>query len=121
MGAAARGGGAGRCRAVLGGQHRPVGRGSTVIRVMREDPLAGAATCLKGPLRRAGALFLASGGGRVSDLSRLGRIYQGEAARLLERYPNARAYKQLHSLDDMVVKDLARTYPTAAGRELERP
>ncbi len=56
----------------------------------------------------------------MSDLSRLGRIYQGEAARLLERYPNARAQGQLHSLDYMIVKDLARTYPTATGRELQR-
>jgi len=56
----------------------------------------------------------------VSDLSRLGRIYQGEAARLLERYPNARAQGQLHSLDYMIVKDLAHTYPTATGRELQR-
>jgi len=59
-------------------------------------------------------------GGRVSDLSRLGRIYQGEAARLSERYPNARAQGQLHSLDYMVVKDLAHTYPTATGRELQQ-
>jgi len=56
----------------------------------------------------------------VSDLSRLGRIYQGEAARLLERYPNARAQGQLHSLDYMIVKDLAHTYPMATGRELQR-
>jgi len=59
-------------------------------------------------------------GERVSDLSRLGRIYQGEVVRLLERYPNARAQGQLHSLDYMIVKDLARTYPTATGRELQR-
>jgi len=56
----------------------------------------------------------------VSDLSRLGRIYQDEAARLLGRYPNARAQGQLHSLDYMIVKDLAHTYPTATGRELQR-
>ncbi len=56
----------------------------------------------------------------MSDLSRLGRIYQGEAARLLGRYPNARVQGQLHSLDYMIVKDLARTYPTATGRELQR-
>jgi len=45
----------------------------------------------------------------VSGLSRLGRIYQGEAARLLDTYPNARAQGQLHSLDDMIVKNLAHT------------
>ncbi len=56
----------------------------------------------------------------MSDLSRLGRIYQGEVVRLLERYPNARAQGQLHSLDYMIVKDLAHTYPTATGRELQR-
>ena len=27
---------------------------------------------------------------------------------------------QFHSLDDMIVKDLAHTYPTATGRELQR-
>ncbi len=64
------------------------------------------------PTRRN--LFLMPGG-EVSDLSRLGRIYQSEAARLLDAYPNARARGQLHSLDDMIVKDLARTYPTACG------
>jgi len=31
-----------------------------------------------------------------------------------------RAQGQLHSLDYMIVKDLARTYPTATGRELQR-
>jgi len=36
------------------------------------------------------------------------------------RHPNARAQGQLHSLDDMIVKDLAHTYPTATGRELQR-
>jgi len=56
----------------------------------------------------------------VSDLARLGRAYQREAARLLNTYPNARAQGQLHSIDYMIVKDLARTYPTATGRELQR-
>jgi len=56
----------------------------------------------------------------VSDLARLGRAYQREAARLLNTYPNARAQGPLHSLDDMIVKDLAHTYPTATGRELQR-
>ncbi len=59
-------------------------------------------------------------GGVVSDLSRLGRAYQREAARLLNTYPNARAQGPLHSIDDMIVKDLARTYPTATGREVQR-
>ncbi len=56
----------------------------------------------------------------MSDLSRLGRIYQGEVVRLLERYPKARAQGQLHSLDYMIVKDLAHTYPTVTGREMQR-
>jgi len=56
----------------------------------------------------------------VSDLARLGRAYQREAARLLNTYPNARAQGPLHSIDDMIVKDLARTYPTATGREVQR-
>ncbi len=43
-----------------------------------------------------------------------------EAARLLDKYPSARTQGQLHSLDDMVVTDLARTYPTATGREVQR-
>ncbi len=59
-------------------------------------------------------------GGAVSDLSRLGRAYQREATRLLDTYPNARAQGQLHSIDDMIVKDLAHTYPTATGREVQR-
>jgi len=56
----------------------------------------------------------------VSDLSRLGRAYQREAARLMDKYPNARAQGKLHSLDYMIVKDLAHTYPTATGREVQR-
>jgi len=68
--------------------------------------------------RRGGA---PDGAGYVS----IGALYlppynQGEVARLLERYPNARAQGQLHSLDYMIVKDLARTYPTATGREVQR-
>jgi len=39
---------------------------------------------------------------------------------LLDTYPNARAQGQLHSIDDMIVKDLARTYPTAKGHEVQR-
>ncbi len=54
------------------------------------------------------------------DLSRLGRAYQRKAARLLDTYPNARAQGQLHSIDYMIVTDLAHTYPTATGRELQR-
>ncbi len=45
---------------------------------------------------------------------------RAEAARLLDKYPNARTQGQLHSLDDMVAKDLARAYPMATGRELQR-
>jgi len=56
----------------------------------------------------------------VSDLSRLGWAYLREAARLLDTYPNARAQGQFHSLDDMIVKDLARTYPMATGREVQQ-
>ncbi len=36
------------------------------------------------------------------------------------RTPNARVQGQLHSIDDMIVKDLARTYPTAKGHEVQR-
>jgi len=56
----------------------------------------------------------------VAGLSRLGRAYQRAAARLLDTYPNARAQGHLHSIDDMIVKDLAHTYPTATGREVQR-
>ncbi len=59
-------------------------------------------------------------GGAVSDLSRLGRAYQREAARLLDTYPNARVQGQLHSIDYMIVKDLGHTYPTATGREVQQ-
>jgi len=72
-----------------------VGRESTGDPLMQEDTPGSAATCLRGPLRRACALFLAPEGRAVSGLSPPGRIYQGEAARLLERYPNARAQGQL--------------------------
>jgi len=34
--------------------------------------------------------------------------------------PNVRARGLLHSIDDMIVKDLARTYPMATGREVRR-
>ena len=53
-------------------------------------------------------------------MSRLGLAYRREAARLLDTYPDARARGQLHSIDYMIVTDLARTYPTATGRELRR-
>jgi len=56
----------------------------------------------------------------VSDMSRLGRAYQREAARLMDKYPNARAQGQFHSIDYMIVKDLAHTYPTVTGRALQQ-
>ncbi len=56
----------------------------------------------------------------MSDLSRLGRAYQREAARLVDTYPNACAQGQLHSIDDMIVKDLAHTYPTATSRKVQQ-
>ena len=56
----------------------------------------------------------------MSDLSRLGRAYQRAAARRLDTYSNAGAQGKLHSLDDMIVKDLAHTYPTATGCEVQQ-
>jgi len=56
----------------------------------------------------------------VSDLSRLGRAYQRKTTQLLDTDPNARAQRQLHSIDDMIVTDLAHTYPMATGREVQQ-
>jgi len=48
-------------------------------------------------------------GGAVSDLSRLGRAYQREATRLLDKYSNARAQGQFHSIDNMMAIFAQRT------------
>ncbi len=42
------------------------------------------------------------------------------APRLLDMCLNVRARGLLHSIDDMIVKDRARTYPMATGREVRR-
>lgn len=57
---------------------------------------------------------------RRGGVSRLGLAYRREVARLLDKYPDARARGQFHAIDYMVVKGLARTYPTATGGELRR-
>ncbi len=57
-----------------------------------------------------------AGGGPVSPL---GREYAHRAQRLLERYPNA-ALTDLHRLDWMVTRDLARAHPEAGKEALMR-
>jgi len=57
-----------------------------------------------------------AGGGPVSPL---GREYAHRAQRLLERYPNA-ALTDLHRLDWMVTRDLARAHPEADKEALMR-
>jgi hypothetical protein len=57
-----------------------------------------------------------AGAGPVSPL---GREYAHRARRLLERYPNA-ALTDLHRLDWMVTRDLARTHPEADKEALMR-
>lgn len=42
------------------------------------------------------------------------------APRLLDMCLNVRARGLLHSIDDMIVKDRARTYPMATGCEVRR-
>jgi len=49
----------------------------------------------------------------------LGREYTHRAQRLLERYPNA-ALTDLHRLDWMVTRDLARAHPQADKEALMR-
>ncbi len=80
----------------------------------RADPVG------ESPRERAGrrAAFSRSpaGGGPVSPL---GREYAHRAQRLLERYPNA-ALTDLHRLDWMVTRDLARAHPEADKDALMR-
>jgi len=57
-----------------------------------------------------------AGGGPVSPL---GREYAHRAQRLLERYPNA-ALTDLHRLDWMVTRDVARAHPEARKEDLMR-
>jgi len=57
-----------------------------------------------------------AGAGPVSPL---GREYAHRAQRLLERYPNA-ALTDLHRLDWMVTRDVARTHPEAGKEDLMR-
>jgi len=57
-----------------------------------------------------------AGAGPVSPL---GREYAHRAQRLLERYPNA-ALTDLHRLDWMVTRDLARAHPEARKEDLMR-
>ncbi len=52
-------------------------------------------------------------------MSPLGRKYAHRARRLLERYPNA-ALTDLHRLDWMVTRDLARAHPEADKEDLMR-
>jgi len=52
-------------------------------------------------------------------VSPLGREYAHRAQRLLERYPNA-ALTDLHRLDWMVTRDLARAHPEAGKEALMR-
>jgi len=57
-----------------------------------------------------------AGAGPVSPL---GREYAHRAQRLLERYPNA-ALTDLHRLDWMVTRDVARAHPEAGKEDLMR-
>ncbi len=57
-----------------------------------------------------------AGAGPVSPL---GREYAHRAHRLLERYPNA-ALTDLHRLDWMVTRDVARAHPEASKEDLMR-
>jgi len=66
--------------------------------------------------RRAAFSRPPAGGGPVSPL---GREYAHRAQRLLERYPNA-ALTDLHRLDWMVTRDLARAHPEADKEALMR-
>jgi len=54
-----------------------------------------------------------------APVSALGREYAHRAQRLLERYPNA-ALTDLHRLDWMVTRDLARAHPEATKEDLMR-
>jgi len=55
----------------------------------------------------------------AGPVSPLGREYAHRAQRLLERYPNA-ALTDLHRLDWMVTRDLARAHPEAGKEDLMR-
>jgi hypothetical protein len=55
----------------------------------------------------------------AGPVSPLGREYAHRAQRLLERYPNA-ALTDLHRLDWMVTRDLARAHPEARKEDLMR-
>jgi len=55
----------------------------------------------------------------AAPVSPLGREYAHRAQRLLERYPNA-ALTDLHRLDWMVTRDLARAHPDATKEDLMR-
>jgi hypothetical protein len=70
------------------------------------------------PLERTGrrTVFSRPPAGPVSPL---GREYAHRAQRLLERYPNA-ALTDLHRLDWMVTRDLARAHPEARKEDLMR-
>jgi len=56
---------------------------------------------------------------RGGPVSFLGREYAHRAQRLLDRYPNA-ALTDLHRLDWMVTRDLARAHPEARKEDLMR-
>jgi len=78
----------------------------------------GAGVAGESPQERAGqrAAFSRPPAGPVSPL---GREYAHRAQRLLERYPNA-ALTDLHRLDWMVTRDLARAHPEARKEDLMR-
>jgi len=78
----------------------------------------GAGVAGESPQERAGrrAAFSRPPAGPVSPL---GREYAHRARRLLERYPNA-ALTDLHRLDWMVTRDLARAHPEARKEDLMR-
>jgi len=67
-------------------------------------------------VRRAAFTRPPAGAGPVSPL---GREYAHRAQRLLERYPNA-ALTDLHRLDWMVTRDVARAHPAASKEDLMR-
>jgi len=80
------------------------------------DDAGGAEPSRDQAARRAAFSRPPAGAGPVSPL---GREYAHRAQRLLERYPNA-ALTDLHRLDWMVTRDLARAHPEARKEDLMR-
>jgi len=80
------------------------------------DDAGGAEPSRDQATRRAAFSRPPAGAGPVSPL---GREYAHRARRLLERYPDA-ALTDLHRLDWMVTRDMARAHPEASKEDLMR-